>query len=172
MANKVSSYLWIVIVISVVSLWLGYIDNKNVSKKLDSITDRIRENSAALEVAKNKFEIREKEISIEKRNKLNQEVWSETGCLRCHNYEQNQLPIYNRNIDDAIKIVRVGTPHTISEGMPTYSKTNSRNSTSITDTELRFRLQNLYTPEFIKLAKDLPQDIDYKVNDHPPDNTR
>lgn len=168
--EKLNKNLWIAIIIIIASLYLTYSDNKRLDKKIDIITERMKENTAILEISKNRFEIKEKEILLEKRNRLNQEVWSETGCIRCHNIDKNQLPVYNRSVDEAIRIVRYGTPHTVNEGMPLYSKSNARNSTSITDTELKFRLQNLYIPEYMKLAKELPDDEAHKVNVPPPTN--
>lgn len=91
----------------------------------------------------------ERYLRIEK----NRRVWQGTGCAKCHVSSDLALPINNISVSDAMYIVRNGTQKSKAGGMPIYSSNVSRDSNSISDADLRVRLEILYDGINLKKMK-------------------
>lgn len=83
----------------------------------------------------------------------NQDIWEGTGCAQCHNTIATALPIHKISVARAIEIVRYGTPESRAAGMPIYTPRATRDKNSITDADLKVRLDALYVKEFLDYAK-------------------
>lgn len=118
------------------------------------IEDKLLSFSARLESVATAMNASQKESADFYKLQKNQDVWEGTACINCHNTLNTALPIYKRTIPEAINIVRNGTQETKAGGMPTYSSRPTRDSNSITDSELKVRFDALYTQEFLQYAKE------------------
>lgn len=138
----------------VLTLYLGskMVDDLRAGQK--RIEDKLLRFSAKAESITTRLNASQKESADFYKLQKNQDVWEGTACANCHNTLETALPIYKRTIPEAIEIVRFGNDKTKAGGMPTYSSRATRDRNSITDSELKVRLDALYTQELLQYAKD------------------
>ncbi len=130
----------------------GMVDElKSGQKRLE---DKMLQFQAKAEAITTRLNANEKESADFYKLQKNQDVWQGTACINCHNTLATALPIYKRTIPEAIEIVRNGNENSKAGGMPTYTSRATRDKNSITDSELKVRLDALYTQELLQYAKD------------------
>lgn len=103
-----------------------------------------------------RLDVSENERMFEVRALKNKETLGDLSCGKCHNAESNALPITRISLDEAFKIVRNGTENTKKKGMPVYDSLNQgKGNPVISDSVLRSSLERLYTPELLKVAREV-----------------
>lgn len=117
------------------------------------LADKMTENQATLQTLSQQMNINEAERLNFYKLQKNQDVWAGTGCLQCHNSLKTALPINRISVAEAMEIVREGTERTKNLGMPTYVARGTRDRNSITDADLKVRLDALYVKEFLDYAE-------------------
>ncbi|NDJ26344.1 hypothetical protein GW575_00030 [Campylobacter sp. MIT 19-121] len=142
------NFVLIVFLIAVYVIFKGFVDeyvkiNADLKDKIDIMFAETR----ALSVKMNLDE-REK-INFLKLSK-NNEVFKGTGCIQCHNTIATALPIRKISVSEAMNIVRTGSKRSLEGGMPLYLARATRDKQSITDADLKVRLDVLYTEEFLR----------------------
>lgn len=100
-----------------------------------------------------KLEIDKQEKLLDFKVKKNIQVFNGTSCVQCHNDRVLSLPINKISLEEAMLIVRNGNEVTKAKGMPTYLNRPTRDRYSITDPDLKVRLEQLYTTEFLEYSK-------------------
>lgn len=124
------------------------------------VADQVMLLRAEAQAISSRINTDEKEKALFYKLQKNQDVWSGTGCAQCHSTMELALPIRKISVSEAIQIVRNGNERTRAGGMPTYTARASRDKNSITDADLKVRLDTLYTKEFLDYAeaKSAPMD--------------
>ncbi|TLD97677.1 hypothetical protein LS71_002750 [Helicobacter jaachi] len=158
---------WLMYAFFALALYFFYNMFERTNHKIEKTQDELRQIMANTSVIIEKVNADSKEASMLYKMQKNNDVWQGTACAYCHNSIETALPIYKRSVSEAILIVRLGTPHTQNKGMPLFSPRATRDKNSITDSELKVRLDSLYTKELLDSAKELPPDVIYKVNNSP-----
>lgn len=144
--------LWFLVAILAV-LYIGDKFVQDLKVGQSKIADKVSENQAILQTLSQQMSINETErLSFYKLQK-NQDVWAGTGCAQCHNTLKTSLPINRISVAEAMEIVREGTERTKALGMPTYASRGTRDRNSITDADLKVRLDALYIKEFLDVAE-------------------
>lgn len=144
--------LWFLVAILAV-LYIGDKFVQDLKVGQSKVADKVSENQAILQTLSQQMSINETErLSFYKLQK-NQDVWAGTGCAQCHNTLKTSLPINRISVAEAMEIVREGTERTKALGMPTYTSRGTRDRNSITDADLKVRLDALYIKEFLDVAE-------------------
>lgn len=120
------------------------------------LKDEMFKNRADMGAIITKIGADEKEKALFYKLQKNQDVWQGTGCAQCHSSLQLALPITKITIAEAMQIVREGNKRTRAGGMPTYAARGTRDRNSMTDADLKVRLDALYVKELLDFV-DLPQ---------------
>lgn len=120
----------------------------------NKIEDKLLLFSAKADAISVRLDAKEKEVADFYKLQKNQDTWQGTGCVQCHNTLSMSLPINKITIAEAIDVVRNGTEASRAGGMPQYSSRGTRDRHSITDSELKVRLDALYTKELLQYAKE------------------
>lgn len=130
---------------------------------LEKLTQATASNKDKIEMMRGELSAIAKRLDTNDKDRINfykvqknQDVWSGTACINCHNSIQNALPINKISIAQAMEIVRNGNENTKKGGMPTYTSRATRDKNSITDADLKVRLDALYTKELLDYAKEVP----------------
>lgn len=134
-------------------LYFGNSIFENLKESVEKNTDTLMKLRAEAQAIGTQLQSDEKEKALFYKLQKNQDVWSGTGCAQCHSTLENSLPIRKISVSEAIQIVRNGNERTRAAGMPTYTARASRDKNSITDADLKVRLDALYTKEFIDYAE-------------------
>lgn len=137
-----------------------YFGNGMISELVESqksLKDELLKNRADMNSIITKIGADEKEKMLFYKLQKNQDVWAGTACGACHTSIQNALPITKISVSEAMQIVREGNEHTLAAGMPKFSARATRDRNSITDADLKVRLDALYIKELLDFAKDKPQ---------------
>lgn len=134
-------------------LYFGNSIFENVKESVDKNTEILMRLRAEAKAIGSQLQSDEKEKALFYKLQKNQDVWAGTGCAQCHTTLDNALPIRKITVSEAIQIVRNGNERTLSAGMPTYTARASRDKNSITDADLKVRLDALYTKEFLDYAE-------------------
>ncbi|KAA8711149.1 hypothetical protein [Helicobacter canis] len=132
---------------------------ESVNAAINKNTDTLMKLRAEAQAIGTQLQSDEKEKALFYKLQKNQDVWAGTGCAQCHSTLDNALPLRKISVSEAIQIVRNGNERTRAGGMPTYAARASRDKNSITDADLKVRLDTLYTKEFFldyAQAKDAP----------------
>lgn len=132
----------------------GMIDDITVGQK--EVKDEMLKNRADMVAIINKIGADEKERMLFYKLQKNQDVWQGTGCAQCHTNLKNALPMSKISISEAMQIVREGNEKTKAAGMPLYSNRLTRDRNSISDADLKVRLDALYIKELLDYV-DPPQ---------------
>lgn len=133
---------------------------ESVNAAINKNTDTLIKLRAEAQAIGTQLQSDEKEKALFYKLQKNQDVWAGTGCAQCHSTLENALPLRKISVSEAIQIVRNGNERTKAAGMPTYTARASRDRNSITDADLKVRLDSLYTKELLDFAK--PKDMDTK----------
>lgn len=135
-------------------LYFGNSMIQSIKEADKKVADQVMLLRAEAQAISTKLSADEKEKAMFYKLQKNQDVWNGTGCASCHNTIEMALPIRKIGVAEAIQIVRVGNDRSIAGGMPTYVARATRDRNSITDADLKVRLDALYTKEFLDYAKD------------------
>lgn len=138
-------------IIAVIYFGMGMVDG--IKLTIDKNTDVLMKLRAEAQAIGTQLQADEKEKSLFYKLQKNQDVWAGTGCVQCHATLENALPLRKISVSEAMQIVREGNEKTKLAGMPTYTARADRNRNSITDADLKVRLDALYTKEFLDHAK-------------------
>lgn len=134
-------------------LYFGSSMIEELKRVQEKTTDQLMKLRAEAEGIGRKLQTDEQEKTNFYKLQKNQDIWAGTGCAQCHNTLATALPIRKISIASAIEIVRNGTPETRAAGMPLYTPRATRDKNSITDADLKVRLDALYVKEFLDYAK-------------------
>lgn len=134
-------------------LYFGNSIFENLKESVEKNTDTLMKLRAEAQAIGTQLQADEKEKALFYKLQKNQDVWSGTGCAQCHSTLENALPLRKISVSEAIQIVRNGNERTRAAGMPTYTARASRDKNSITDADLKVRLDALYTKEFLDYAE-------------------
>lgn len=134
-------------------LYFGNSIFENIKESVEKNTDTLMKLRAEAQAIGTQLQADEKEKALFYKLQKNQDVWSGTGCAQCHSTLENALPLRKISVSEAIQIVRNGNERTRAAGMPTYTARASRDKNSITDADLKVRLDALYTKEFLDYAE-------------------
>lgn len=134
-------------------LYFGNSIFENLKESVEKNTDTLMKLRAEAQAIGTQLQSDEKEKALFYKLQKNQDVWAGTGCAQCHSTLENSLPIRKISVSEAIQIVRNGNERTRAAGMPTYTARASRDKNSITDADLKVRLDALYTKEFLDYAE-------------------
>lgn len=134
-------------------LYFGNSIFENLKESVEKNTDTLMKLRAEAQAIGTQLQSDEKEKALFYKLQKNQDVWSGTGCAQCHSTLDNALPLRKISVSEAIQIVRNGNERTRAAGMPTYTAKASRDKNSITDADLKVRLDALYTKEFLDYAE-------------------
>lgn len=134
-------------------LYFGNSIFENIKESVEKNTDTLMKLRAEAQAIGTQLQSDEKEKVLFYKLQKNQDVWAGTGCAQCHNTLENALPLRKISVSEAIQIVRNGNERTRAAGMPTYTARASRDKNSITDADLKVRLDALYTKEFLDYAE-------------------
>ena len=145
--------LWYLVAILSV-LYFGNSMIEKVKEADKKVADQVMLLRAETQAISTKLSTDEKEKSMFYKLQKNQDVWNGTGCATCHNTIQMALPIRKISVSEAINIVRNGNETSIAGGMPTYAARATRDKNSITDADLKVRLDALYIKEFLDYTKE------------------
>lgn len=126
---------------------------ESVNAAINKNTDTLMKLRAEAQAIGTQLQSDEKEKALFYKLQKNQDVWAGTGCAQCHSTLDNALPLHKISVSEAIQIVRNGNERTRAAGMPTYTARASRDKNSITDADLKVRLDALYTKEFLDYAQ-------------------
>lgn len=138
-------------------LCLIYFGNSMIKsiKEADSkVADQVTMLRAEAQAIATKLNADEKEKDMFYKLQKNQDIWSGTGCIQCHNTIEMALPIRKISIAEAMQVVRMGNERSIAGGMPQYVARATRDRNSITDADLKVRLDAIYIKEFLDYAKE------------------
>ena len=134
-------------------LYFGNSIFENLKESVEKNTDTLMKLRAEAQAIGTQLQSDEKEKALFYKLQKNQDVWAGTGCAQCHSTLENSLPIRKISVSEATQIVRNGNERTRAAGMPTYTARASRDKNSITDADLKVRLDALYTKEFLDYAE-------------------
>lgn len=134
-------------------LYFGNSIFENIKESVEKNTDTLMKLRAEAQAIGTQLQADEKEKALFYKLQKNQDVWAGTGCAQCHSTLENALPLRKISVSEAIQIVRNGNERTRAAGMPTYTARASRDKNSITDADLKVRLDALYTKEFLDYAE-------------------
>lgn len=126
---------------------------ESVNAAINKNTDTLMKLRAEAQAIGTQLQSDEKEKALFYKLQKNQDVWAGTGCAQCHSTLESALPMRKISVSEAIQIVRNGNERTRAAGMPTYNARASRDKNSITDADLKVRLDTLYTKEFLDYAQ-------------------
>ena len=135
-------------------LYFGNSMIQGIKESDEKVADQVMHLRAEAQAISTKLSTDEKEKAMFYKLQKNQDVWNGTGCATCHNTIQMALPIRKISVSEAINIVRNGNKTSIAGGMPTYAARATRDRNSITDADLKVRLDALYIKEFLDYAKE------------------
>lgn len=144
--------LWFLVGILAV-IYFGNSMIESINAAINKNTDTLMKLRAEAQAIGTQLQSDEKEKALFYKLQKNQDVWSGTGCAQCHSTLDNALPLRKISVSEAIQIVRNGNERTRAAGMPTYTARASRDKNSITDADLKVRLDALYTKEFLDYAE-------------------
>ncbi|ETD27321.1 hypothetical protein [Helicobacter canis] len=144
--------IWFLVGILAV-IYFGNSMIESINNAINKNTDTLMKLRAEAQAIGTQLQSDEKEKALFYKLQKNQDVWSGTGCAQCHSTLENSLPIRKISVSEAIQIVRNGNERTRAAGMPTYTARASRDKNSITDADLKVRLDALYTKEFLDYAE-------------------
>lgn len=126
---------------------------ESVNAAINKNTDTLMKLRAESQAIGTQLQSDEKEKALFYKLQKNQDVWAGTGCAQCHSTLESALPMRKISVSEAMQIVRNGNERTKAAGMPTYTARASRDKNSITDADLKVRLDTLYTKEFLDYAQ-------------------
>lgn len=138
-------------IILIIYFGSGLVDDIKQGQKV--IKDEIFKSRADMAAIMTKLGADEKEKALFYKLQKNQDVWQGTGCAQCHTNLQLALPITKITITEAMQIVREGNERTKAGGMPTYSARGTRDRNSMTDADLKVRLDALYVKELLDFVE-------------------
>ena len=144
-------------------IYFGYSMIESVNAAIEKNTDTLMKLRAEAQAIGTQLQSDEKEKALFYKLQKNQDVWAGTGCAQCHSTLETALPMRKISVSEAMQIVRNGNERTKAAGMPTYTARASRDRNSITDADLKVRLDSLYTKELLDFAK--PKDMDTNGGD-------
>lgn len=127
----------------------NYIFSDSTQKAIEVLQNRVIENTDAINALVTDNSITKNKIEQEKKVRINNEILMGFECIKCHNSPETALPLSDKNVEEAIQAVRMGTEKSIEGGMPIYyqnkAEANDNNSTHIIpNTTLRDIITQLY----------------------------
>lgn len=144
------------IAIAVIAFCLYQVSNEiaRIVGTLQDIKALRKADSIEINLIAQRLDVRDRERKEMEKIAKNQELLGDISCGACHNSSLS-LPIHNISLNEAIQIVRNGSPRSIAGGMPKYKNINTgKDEPFISDSGLRNRLKDLYTEDFLKIAID------------------
>lgn len=134
-------------------LYFGNSMIQSIKEADKKVADQVMLLRAEAQAISTKLSTDEKEKAMFYKLQKNQDVWNGTGCAQCHNTIELSLPMRKISVSEAMQIVRQGNEKTLAAGMPTYTSRASRDKNSITDADLKVRLDALYVKDFLDYAE-------------------
>lgn len=151
--NPDKNYIFVFIIAFVIFLYLGNDFKETNLKNMEFIKNQLKIDEALLQLLLRKQEIDYKTQQNVIKLETNRRVFENTDCLNCHNRPALALPIRKITLNEAMEIVRSGTEASLKGGMPLYNTKATRGASSITDADLKVRLEALYTSQFLNLLE-------------------
>lgn len=153
--------IWFFLAIIAV-LYYNNIQTDKLVSNYESVKSISLESIALSRAIGDKIQYDKKQESLYYKLEKNRKVLDGTGCVNCHARPELALPLHRISVSDAMAIVRKGNERSIAGGMPFYSDRATRDRNSITDADLRVRLDILYSREMIEMLPpvDIPKSDD------------